>query len=164
MGLQCDKEYLKMNSSIKVLFFCFLASAQAKWVREAHMCEGYENAPMQFIDSNSPDEIHLPGQVTLDINSVITEDFPADLVFKLDLEKQEPFPLEVPCLNGLGSCEYPLLANSYNMQGITVDVPDFGILNNLMVGSYKARGTFYGKSTPDNKLGCIEFTFTFVQG
>ena len=61
-------------------------------------------------------------------------------------------------------CGCPLLANSYNMQGITVDVPDFGILNNLMVGSYKARGTFYGKSTPDNKLGCIEFTFTFVQG
>ena len=58
---------------------------------------------MQFIDSNSPDEIHLPGQVTLDINSVIAEDLPADLVFKLDLEKQEPFPLEVPCLNGLGS-------------------------------------------------------------
>lgn len=61
-------------------------------------------------------------------------------------------------------CGCPLLANDYNMKGITLEVPDFGILNNLMVGSYKSRGTFYGKSAPDNKLGCIEFTFTFIQG
>ena len=58
---------------------------------------------MQFLDSTSPDEIHLPGQITMDVHSVIGEDLPADLVFKLDLEKQEPFPLEVPCLDGLGS-------------------------------------------------------------
>ena len=76
------------------------------------------------------------------------------------------------------------MANDYNMSGITLDVPDFGILNNLMVvsfahkifsivnklkqfslqGSYKATGTFYGRSTPENKVGCIEFTFSFVPG
>ena len=68
-----------------------------------NLIEGYDDAPMQFLESNSPDVIHLPGQITMDVHSVINSDLPADLVFKLDLEKQEPFPLEVPCLNGLGS-------------------------------------------------------------
>ena len=58
---------------------------------------------MQFLESTSPDEIHLPGTITMDVHTQILSDLPADLTFKLDLEKQEPFPLEVPCLNGLGS-------------------------------------------------------------
>ena len=61
-------------------------------------------------------------------------------------------------------CGCPLLANDYDLRGIKLEVPDFGILNNLMVGSYKATGTFYGKSDEANKLGCIEFDFTFVKG
>merc|ERR1719270_27740 len=37
---------------------------------------------------------------------MIKVDLPDDLVIKMDLTKMEPFPLDVPCLNGLGSCEY----------------------------------------------------------
>jgi len=125
----------------------------------------------------------------MDIDTMLTEDMPNDLIIKLDLQKQDPFPLDVPCLNGLGSCEYdicsiiesnseqfcpafpdfqpchcPLLKGHFQMSGVKLDVPSFGALDYLMVGSYKARATFYGKSTSDRLLGCMEFDFTFVKG
>ena len=50
------------------------------------------------------------------------------------------------------------------MDGVEFDVPSFGVLDNLMVGSYKAKAEFYGKSASDKKLGCMDFDFTFVKG
>ena len=38
------------------------------------------------------------------------EDLPTDLVMKMDLQKETPFPMHVPCLDGIGSCEYDLCA------------------------------------------------------
>ena len=58
---------------------------------------------MQFVGGSSPDEIPIPGQISMDIDSILTEDMPNDMVTKLNLKKLEPFPLDVPCLNGLGS-------------------------------------------------------------
>ena len=69
----------------------------------SHRLDGYENAPMQFVGGSSPDEIPIPGQISMDIDSILTEDMPNDMVTKLNLKKLEPFPLDVPCLNGLGS-------------------------------------------------------------
>ena len=37
------------------------------------------------------------------------EDLPTDLTLNLDLHKITPFPMTVPCLNGVGSCEYEVL-------------------------------------------------------
>ena len=34
----------------------------------------------------------------------------------------------------------------------------------FLQGSYKSKATFYGKSTPENPVGCMEFEFTFVKG
>merc|ERR1712156_1178325 len=164
----------KMNSLIKIsiiLAVSALAHSKAVLRSAPKNCEGFEDAPFVVLGGNSPDEIPIPGEI------------------KMDLTKLEPFPLDVPCLNGLGSCEYdfckilvdngdqlcdqmpegqpcgcPLLKNEWDMKGVTVPIPDFGLLNNLMVGSYKSRATFYGKSTPDNKVGCMEFEYTFVKG
>ena len=36
----------------------------------------------------------------------LREDLPTDLTLNLDLHKITPFPMTVPCLNGVGSCEY----------------------------------------------------------
>ena len=58
---------------------------------------------MQILESTSPDEVPIPGEVTMNLHTNILADLPEDLVIKLDLQKQEPFPLDVPCLNGLGS-------------------------------------------------------------
>ena len=65
--------------------------------------EGFEDAPFIVLGGNSPDEIPIPGEISMDIHQLIREDLPADLVLKMDLTKLEPFPLDVPCLNGLGS-------------------------------------------------------------
>merc|ERR1712223_1166523 len=182
----------KMNSLIKIsiiLAVSALANSKAVLRSAPRNCDGYEDADFVVLGGNSPDEIPIPGEITMDINQLIRHDLPADLVLKMDLTKLEPFPLDVPCLNGLGSCEYdfckilvdngdqlcdqmppgqpchcPLLKNEWDMKGVTVPIPDFGLLNNLMVGSYKSRATFYGKSTPDNKVGCMEFEYTFVKG
>ena len=56
------------------------------------------------------------------------------------------------------------MRNDYNLRNVKVKVPDFGILNNYMVGTYKATGSFYGKSNPAKKLGCMELEFEFVKG
>ena len=37
------------------------------------------------------------------------EDLPTDLTLNLDLHKITPFPMTVPCLNGVGSCEYEVV-------------------------------------------------------
>merc|ERR1711997_14930 len=181
---------IAMNATILVLALTVVAFVQGSSVlKTVKQCDGYENAPFQFISGTSPDQIPIPGEITMDMHSKITADMPADLVLKMDLQKQEPFPLDVPCLNGLGSCEYdlcqiivdngdtfcpgfpegqacgcPLLANDYDMTGITIQVPDFGILNDLMVGTYKAKQFLYGKSDPENKLGCMEFEYEFIKG
>merc|ERR1712008_648223 len=169
MGYYCSK----MNSLLKIsIFSFFVALTQSKAVLKSAPtnCEGYEDADFVVIGGNSPDTMPIPGEISM------------------DLTKLDPFPLTVPCLNGLGSCEYdfcqilvdngdqlcdqmpegqpcgcPLLANTWDLKGVKVPVPDFGILNNLMVGSYKSKATFYGKSTPQNKVGCMEFEFTFVK-
>ena len=41
----------------------------------------------------------------------LREDLPTDLTLNLDLHKITPFPMTVPCLNGVGSCEYEVLGD-----------------------------------------------------
>ena len=65
--------------------------------------EGYEDADFVVMGGDSPDTIPIPGEITMDIHQLIKVDLPEDLVIKMDLTKMEPFPLDVPCLNGLGS-------------------------------------------------------------
>merc|ERR1712098_629388 len=45
------------------------------------------------------------------------EDLPMDLMVKMDLEEITPFPMTVPCLDGVGSCEYDVCAILDNANG-----------------------------------------------
>merc|ERR1719474_1896063 len=129
-----------------VLAVAALANSTAVLKSAPKNCEGFEDADFVVLGGNSPDVIPIPGEIEMDIHTLFRHDLPADMVLKMDLTMLEPFPLDVPCLNGLGSCEYDFCK-------ILVDI---GVLNNLMVGSYKSTATFYGKSTPENKVGCLE--------
>ena len=84
-----------------------------------------------LIEGTTPDEICMPGTTAINMHTQIRfithkfwahnlsfhfeskfdplssrEDLPTDLTLNLDLHKVTPFPMTVPCLNGVGSCEY----------------------------------------------------------
>ena len=69
-----------------------------------------------------------------------------------------------PIFPNFQPCHCPLLKGHFQLNEVKLDVPSFGVLDNLMMGAYKARAEFYGKSNANYKLGCIDFTFTFIKG
>ena len=107
----------------------------------------------------------------------------------MDLQKETPFPMHVPCLDGVGSCEYdlcdilaqqppsicnalpatqpcscPLLQGEMVLENMEVVVDDMGaVLGAVMEGGYSAEAKFYGKSNPDKILGCVNMTFELKQ-
>merc|ERR1712179_686993 len=145
-------------------------------------CAGHEDDSMVVVEGTTPDSICMPGVMTMDMHTLIREDLPTDLLLK----KLTPFPMKVPCMNGIGSCEYeicpmieagvdtwcpsfpetqpcscPLKAGHIVLKGIEIPVQDMGpILGPLMDGAYSATATFYGASAKDKILGCVEFTFS----
>jgi len=158
-------------------------------VKAVRQCEGHENDILQVIDGSSQEEVCMPGDMDVSVHTRLAADLPNDLIFDLKLEKLEPFPMTVPCLNGIGSCPYdicpmiensadilcpsfpenqpcscPLLAGDFVLSGVKVPVADMGpILGSVMEGSYAATAELYGASNPDNKLGCIIFSFSLKQ-
>ncbi|TRY61165.1 hypothetical protein TCAL_08395 [Tigriopus californicus] len=171
-------------SKITATFFlvAFLASTTNALVKQ---CPGYEDSQMVFINGTVPDVIYIPGSFDMSMFVVVKEDGPEDLYMGLEITRLDP-DLEVPCVDGIGSCPYdlcqiidnfpaeacailpqdcscPLLANNFDLKGLPVEVPDFGPLTPLMIGSYVAKAVFYPLSDPSNELGCIEFDFTFAQ-
>merc|ERR1712184_42926 len=163
-----------------------LAESQQPSLRSVQQCAGHEDDDLVLISGTTPDEICMPGTTVINMHTLIREDLPTDLTLALDLHKITPFPMTVPCLNGVGSCEYelcpmiddmadilcpsfpegqpcgcPLLAGEMHLEGIEMPVQDMGpILGEVMKGSYRATAMLYGASAPDKTLGCIEFTFT----
>ena len=66
-------------------------------------CIGFEDAPMQVTGGDSPDVIYIPSTFEMSTVTVLAEDLPSDLKMGLQLTMTDPFPLEVPCIDGLGS-------------------------------------------------------------
>jgi len=152
-------------------------------------CEGHDDDVMQVLGGSTPEEICMPGTMLMDTHINLKEDMPTDWIMHLDLKKLEPFPMKVPCLNGIGSCPYelcpiivdhpdifcphfppsqpcgcPLLSAELDMKGIEVQVPDFGaIIGSVMEGKYEAKATFFSKASPDKILGCMDLTFSLKQ-
>ena len=109
-----------------------------------------------------PDSINIPGTVTLNMETKITETIPEDLISELSLKKMDPFPVPVPCLNGFGSCPYdgcgvmnqlcqyatppcscPLQAGSYKFDNVQLQIPDLGaVMDTLMVVRAKKNDNF----------------------
>ena len=112
---------------------------------------------IQLVSGNLPDTLHIPGDVTLNMETKITEVIPEDLVSELSLKKMDPFPVPVPCLNGFGSCPYdgckvmnqlcqfaepkcacPLQPGNYKFDGVKLTLPDLGsVMDSLMVVSVR---------------------------
>ena len=70
------------------------------------LAEGHEDDVLVVLEGTTPDQICMPGTTELNVHTRISEDLPMDLIIKMDLHKLTPFPMTVPCLNGVGSCEY----------------------------------------------------------
>ena len=144
---------------------------------------------MVVIDGTTDEEICMPGTSTINVHTRVKEDLPIDLKIKMDLKKIAPFPMTVPCLDGVGSCEYdicsyienmsdilcpafpayqpcscPLLAGEFILEGVETPVQDMGpILGAVMEGDYEATATLYGASDKDRILGCMKLTFALKQ-
>merc|ERR1719516_814119 len=107
----------------------------------------------------------------MNIHALIREDLPEDLTLDMNLNKLTPSPMHVPCLNGVGSCEYelcpmitdmgdqlcpsfppgrpcgcPLKAGEITIVGLQLPVQDMGPI--------------FGASERDKILACLEFTFS----
>merc|ERR1712059_131168 len=113
----------------------------------------------------------MPSVMTVDTHTLIREDLPTDLIISMKIQKLTPFPMTVPCLNGVGSCEYeicpmiesmadslcpsfpenqpcscPLLAGEMELYGVKTPVQDMGpILGAVMEGEYQATANFYAE-------------------
>ncbi|KAF0297483.1 Ganglioside GM2 activator [Amphibalanus amphitrite] len=135
--------------------------------------------------SVTPDPVIVPGPMTLKFQGDLTADWPADMMIMVEVIKEDPFDIEVPCLNGLGSCEvdmcayitqYPeafcplfppevpcscsLLAGHYQSDGFTLTLPDLGEgIDSVIAGGYHGNVTLYSKSAPETLLGCVRFDF-----
>merc|ERR1712181_9095 len=175
------------SASILPIKFGFKGSSDGgrPSLKSVNQCKGHEDDALVLLEGTTPDEICMPGTTAINMHTLIREDLPTRLTLNLDLHKITPFPMTVPCLNGVGSCEYelcpmiedmadtvcpsfpesqpcgcPLLAGEMHLEGIEMPVQDMGpILGEVMKGSYKATAMLYGASAPDKTLGCIEFTF-----
>lgn len=144
------------------------------------------NPDATFHDSSvSPDPVIVPGKMTLKFQGDLTRDWPADMMLKVEVIKEDPYDIEVPCLNGLGSCEvdmcayitkYPdifcqlfpegvpctctLVAAHYEAKGFDITLPDLGTaIDHVIAGGYHGNVTLYSKSDPSTLLGCIKFNF-----
>merc|ERR1712154_37010 len=78
------------------------AGVQAQVIKQ---CEGFHGA-INLVSGDMPDTINLPSKIPLNFVTELTEDLPGDLVIFMKLKKLQPYPLDVPCFNGVGSCEY----------------------------------------------------------
>merc|ERR1711992_494039 len=164
------------------------AGVQAQVIKQ---CEGFQGI-MNLISGDMPATINIPSKIPLNFVTELTDELPGDLVIFMKLKKLAPFPLDVPCFNGVGSCEYdgcsvltgnpsickvlhavhpdivcecPLVVpkGTYDFHGAEVEVPDMGAtMDKLMAGHYTAKMTAYGKSNPSKILGCFDLEFTFT--
>merc|ERR1719419_90542 len=161
-------------------------------LKSIETCPGHENDVMVVIEGTTDEEICMPGNSTINVHTRVSEDLPMDLVIKMDLQKVTPFPMTVPCLDGVGSCEYdvcaildnangqegglcdalpetqpcscPFLKGEIEINDLEMPVQDMGdVLGAVMEGKYEAVAKFYSASTPDVSVGCVEFTFELKQ-
>jgi len=172
-----------VSSSILPLKFQF--GDKSPTLRGVSQCAGHENDAMVLIEGSTPETICMPGSTEMNVHTRMSEDLPMDLMLNLELSKTTPFPMHVPCMNGVGSCEYelcpmlqgmgddfcdnfppeqpcgcPFLKGDLELSGIQLPVQDMGpVLGAVMQGKYKATATMYGASNKDRILGCVEFTF-----
>merc|ERR1712126_386370 len=199
MGIQSSDDFVgnpKMNTLRGALLLLAVASAGSALVIKSpegdksirlgsvKQCPGgpYD---MTLTSGNLPDKINIPSEVELNVVTDVAKELPMDLMVSLRLQKYQPFPLNVPCMNGIGSCDYdgckvldklcntlppnipckcPMPAGHFVFDGVKFKIPDMGkIMDKLMAGKYKGEIKFYGKSVGSDKpVGCFDMDFEFT--
>merc|ERR1711874_864075 len=99
---------LATTASASVLPIKFSFGQSQPQLKAVQNCAGHEDDALVVIEGTTPDEICMPGTTEINVHTRISEDLPMDLLIKMDLHKLTPFPMTVPCLNGVGSCEYEI--------------------------------------------------------
>merc|ERR1711988_1237288 len=110
---------VKTNRAMKTILFLCLSVVSIKalvlplplkfggnkspTLKSIETCPGHENDVMVVIEGTTDEEICMPGNSTINVHTRVSEDLPMDLVIKMDLQKVTPFPMTVPCLDGVGS-------------------------------------------------------------
>merc|ERR1712123_213167 len=84
-------------------------------LKAVRQCAGHEDDVLVVLEGTTPDEVCMPGTTEINVHTRISEDLPSDLLIKMDLHKLTPFPMSVPCLNGVGSCEYDICSMIQDM-------------------------------------------------
>merc|ERR1712203_86095 len=147
-----------------------LGGGKTPSLRSIATCPGHEDDVMVVVEGTTDEEICMPGTSTINVHTRVKEDLPIDLKIKMDLKKIAPFPMTVPCLDGVGSCEYDICSYIENMSDILCPAfPAYQpcscpllagepILGAVMEGDYEATATLYGASDKDRILGCMKLT------
>merc|ERR1712212_460901 len=138
--------------------------------------------------SVDPDPVPVPGQATVNAAGEVTADLTGDgLKMAIKLTKVKPTHLDVPCVDGLGSCTYdvcteliypdapacaffpadveckcPLPANKLALENLVVDLPDQSWAVDLILnGSFEATVKIYNEADGiDNPEGCLQGKFS----
>lgn len=134
--------------------------------------------------SIEPSPIIYPGNVTITTSMDLMEDLPrTGLYLKIRVDKLEPQRMPVPCLNGVGSCQYdvcsqiieanpgifcslgscscPLIAKSYTGSSLQYSLPRLGgpVFAKIVQGNFEGNVTFFNKIT-SREYGCLGMKFT----
>merc|ERR1719228_1299117 len=177
--------FLATAVSASILPMKFNFGSHTPILKGVSQCPGHEDDVVVFVEGTIPETMCMPSTNSVDLHSLIKEDLPTDLIMFLDLVKVTPFEMKIPCLNGIGSCEYelcpmiensqdtlcntfpptqpcscPILASDLDLHGVQMEVQDMGpILGVVMEGDYRADATLYSASDKDRILGCVKFEF-----
>ena len=63
--------------------------------------EGHEDDILLILNSSLPEHVCMPGNLELSADVMIKETLPPDLSMDMDLTKLTPYPMHVPCLEGV---------------------------------------------------------------
>jgi hypothetical protein len=138
----------------------------------------------------TPDPVEYPGIIGVSIDMDM-KDMPLDAEVTIDFTKLGLFPIELPCILGLGACTYnvcefmndlpetfceifpptgdgvcgcPLLAGHYASNTVTYELPDFGsLIGALLVGDYEGQVAIHAKGDETDKYACVSIEIEIVQ-
>merc|ERR1711894_106484 len=117
---------LLLSSQAAIVPLKFNFGNQKPSVFSIAQCAGHEDDPLQLVEGVMEEVICMPGTTTMNTKTEMREDLPSDLMIKLDLKKIDPFPMTVPCLDGVGSCDYDIcqIITDMGLQFVTIFLRD----------------------------------------
>merc|ERR1712002_41306 len=187
--LRSHPNYLTMKVFIALALISVASAAKLKFTPYTNEFADCGGSKLR-IDSLTvdPDPVPVPGQITINAAGEITKEMTGDgLKMALKLAKIKPTHLDVPCVDGLGSCTYdvctefiypgspacdyfpegveckcPLPPTKINLKDLMVDIPDApSSIDPILKGTFEAEVKLYNEADGiDNPEGCLKGTAT----